>query len=531
MTGYTLVGVNGQDEGSNLGFGAYLNFTGAGVTASISGDVITVNIPGGGGGGTPALPFNSVQFNNAGAFGGSANFTWNGTGLVVTDGAGTTDTLSPGSLLFTTAGTGTISVKDGGGGDAPLNLDILDLQVNGSSGLAGQVLTSAGPGASPTWAAVPAASGWVDGGTTVYLSTSTDVVSIGSNTPVTNRKLSVYNTGTNLGVSVVTLASTDNVLETGVSGEANLRYSVNGSGSTLWGAGGGSALDTRILRSGASTLALDNGAAGAANFVPGADNTGNLGTTTTRWNAAISTNFYVYTTAGAANPTTALQGQALRFGAGGATALDLRLFRSGVSTLSIDANGGGGATIVPASDSAGVFGTNNLRWSDNIANTHRVFPSAGAVNASSSLGSGFLRLGVGGATALDTQISRTAAKTLTVDDTAAGSIVFRILGQTTTQTRALQTTTQSGAYAVAVTDDVVFVNSSGGAFDVTLPNANVITGRRVQVKRINTSANIVTVKSAGGTIDNVAAATGIVLAGGTLNAITVVSDGTNWWIV
>jgi len=34
-------------------------------------------VPGGGGvGGTPALPFNSVQFNNAGAFGGSANFMW-----------------------------------------------------------------------------------------------------------------------------------------------------------------------------------------------------------------------------------------------------------------------------------------------------------------------------------------------------------------------------------------------------------------------------------------------------------------------
>lgn len=31
---------------------------------------------GGGGGGTPALPFNSVQFNNAGAFGGSADLTF-----------------------------------------------------------------------------------------------------------------------------------------------------------------------------------------------------------------------------------------------------------------------------------------------------------------------------------------------------------------------------------------------------------------------------------------------------------------------
>ena len=109
---------------------------------------------GGGGGGTPSLPFNSVQYNNAGAFGGSANFTWDGTGVVVTDGAGITDTLSPGTLLFTTAGTGTVSVKTGGGADGPLNLDILDLQVNGASGLAGQVLTSGGPGASPTWAAV-----------------------------------------------------------------------------------------------------------------------------------------------------------------------------------------------------------------------------------------------------------------------------------------------------------------------------------------------------------------------------------------
>ncbi len=38
---------------------------------------------GGGGGGTPALPLNSVQFNNAGAFGGDAGFTYNNTTDIV----------------------------------------------------------------------------------------------------------------------------------------------------------------------------------------------------------------------------------------------------------------------------------------------------------------------------------------------------------------------------------------------------------------------------------------------------------------
>ena len=327
---------------------------------------------GGGGGGVPALPFTSVQFNNAGAFGGSPNFTWNGTGVVVTNGAGTTDTLSPGTLLFTTAGTGTVSVKTGGGADGPLNLDILDLQINGASGVAGQALISGGAGAPPTWGALAAAGGWTDGGTTVYLSTATDVVSIGNNAAVTNRKLSVYNTGTDLGASVVTLAASDNVLATNVSGEAQNRYAVDGGGSTVWGAGGASAPDARLRRTTTSTLQLDD-------------------------------------------------------------------------------NAGGSATLI-------------------------------------------------------------------------------VLGQTKTQQRAVAVTTRNAAYNVQSNDDVVLCDPIV-PFDVTLPSAALVIGRRVTIKRISTSANVITVKSAGGTIDLVAAGTGIALPGGTLNSITVVADGINWWII
>lgn len=94
-------------------------------------------------------------------------------------------------------------------------------------------------------------------------------------------------------------------------------------------------------------------------------------------------------------------------------------------------------------------------------------------------------------------------------------------------------TTSASPYVVASSTTTVFADPIA-AQTIRLPAANgvgVIAGRSYTVKRANTSANVVTVTSAGGTIDLVAAGTGIALAGGTLDSITVQSDGTNWWIV
>lgn len=58
---------------------------GSGVTLTDdhAGTITVAATGGGGGGGTPADPNTSVQFNNSGAFGGSANFTWDGTQALV----------------------------------------------------------------------------------------------------------------------------------------------------------------------------------------------------------------------------------------------------------------------------------------------------------------------------------------------------------------------------------------------------------------------------------------------------------------
>lgn len=92
-------------------------------------------------------------------------------------------------------------------------------------------------------------------------------------------------------------------------------------------------------------------------------------------------------------------------------------------------------------------------------------------------------------------------------------------------------TTSASPYVMAAATTTVFAAPTG-AQTVQLPAAtSVVAGRLYSVKRTNTSVNVVTVTSAGGTIDNVAGGTGITLAGGSLNSITVVSDGTNWWII
>jgi hypothetical protein len=98
-----------------------------------------------------------------------------------------------------------------------------------------------------------------------------------------------------------------------------------------------------------------------------------------------------------------------------------------------------------------------------------------------------------------------------------------------------QTATNGGNYSVAYSVHTVFVNASGlsstNNYDVTLPSAVSYEGRRIEVKitTVGTGSATVTVKSAAGTVEGVAAGTGVAMDATARSRVVYQSDGTNWW--
>jgi hypothetical protein len=87
---------------------------------------------------------------------------------------------------------------------------------------------------------------------------------------------------------------------------------------------------------------------------------------------------------------------------------------------------------------------------------------------------------------------------------------------------------KSGAYTVTASDGVVIADASGGAFTITLPTAVGITGRVYRVKKIDATANAVTIDANGAeTIDGGITAT----IATQYEAITIVSDNAEWWVL
>lgn len=132
-----------------------VNIVAAGATATndITNKRTILTIPQGGGGGTPAAPDTSVQFNDGGSFGGDANFTWNKTaGLSVVahdkSGIGGSNSLVAGNGLGAGDDGGNTNFSGGNDGDgAGTGATVLTKgsQFN-DSGRAGPLVISSGSG-------------------------------------------------------------------------------------------------------------------------------------------------------------------------------------------------------------------------------------------------------------------------------------------------------------------------------------------------------------------------------------------------
>lgn len=90
--------------------------------------------------------------------------------------------------------------------------------------------------------------------------------------------------------------------------------------------------------------------------------------------------------------------------------------------------------------------------------------------------------------------------------------------------------TRSFAANVSLTasDGSAFVDASGAPRTITLPPASSVTGRIYTVKKVDASANAVTIDPTGTeTIDGASTAT----ISGQYDSLTMQSDGTRWWII
>lgn len=76
-------------------------------------------------------------------------------------------------------------------------------------------------------------------------------------------------------------------------------------------------------------------------------------------------------------------------------------------------------------------------------------------------------------------------------------------------------------------DEIVYVDASGGAVTITLPDARRFWGYSFTVKKLDASVNAVTLDGDGALIDG--AATYPLAA--QYEVVRVASDGTDWWVV
>ena len=251
-----------------------------------------------------------------------------------------------------------------------------------------------------------------------------------------------------------------------------------------------------------------------------------------------------------ANSTTTLGNATLTLGSTQATVGNLTLnnvtINSGNSTVTTDNIGYANISTALRTQALTGYLYGNANTGNVTAAT--TIPNSGLTNASTTLGNATLTLGstttaVGNLTLNNANITSVAAtfpNSFLANSTATLGNTTVTLGSTTTSVGNLTInnssvngfnagiTTKTANYTVVLTDNTVLANVSAGNITITLPTAVGATGRIYSIKKVDSSANVVTIATtASQTIDG----TTTKVLSYQYDGFQLQTDGANWFII
>ena len=107
-------------------------------------------------------------------------------------------------------------------------------------------------------------------------------------------------------------------------------------------------------------------------------------------------------------------------------------------------------------------------------------------------------------------------------------MLFRSSGSVSNVAIGAAITTKTSAYTATSSDETILGNASAGAFSITLPTAVGATGKTYVVKKIDSSANAVTIAT---TLSQTIDGTTTKALSFQYDGVQVQTDGANWFII
>lgn len=120
----------------------------------------------------------------------------------------------------------------------------------------------------------------------------------------------------------------------------------------------------------------------------------------------------------------------------------------------------------------------------------------------------------------------TSARSIVIGDQIAATETVKTF--TDIEERLWPIVTKTGNYTLQVSDDVVFADSTGGIFTLTLPDATTMSGKEYQIKKTSNDSNIITLATTSSQTIDGSLTQSLAIQ---YDSVSLISNGANWFIV